>query len=152
MINKKIQWKILPFELITINDLYDILALREEVFALEQKCTAIDLDGLDKRAIHVIGKINEQIMATARILPPNVYLKDKVSFGRLAIKKHLRGKGFGDELMDIIFQYIKSNFPGIPIEFSAQLYLKTFYEKHGCTAFGAVYDDGGIPHIYMKCL
>jgi len=142
----------IPWLSLSIDELYDILALREEVFALEQKCSAIDLDGLDKHAIHVIGRVKNEIAATARILLPNIYKKNKVSFGRLAIKKNTRGKGYGDKLMQIILQYIATNFNEYSIEFSAQLYLKSFYEKHGFVAFGDIYDEGGIDHIQMKSM
>lgn len=147
-----INWTINKFELLSNNTLYDILALREEVFTIEQKCTVIDLDGIDKRAIHVVGISENNVVATARISPPNTYKKGKVIFGRLAIKKDFRGQGFGDELMLMILQYITTNYQDIPIECSAQLYLKSFYEKYGFVSYGDVYDDGGIPHISMTSL
>ena len=106
------------FESLSNAQLYDIMALREEVFTLEQKCTERDFDGLDKKAIHVF--------AVARILPKGVYKKGVVSFGRLAVKKSHRGRGCGRETMHSILNYINRYYPGIPVRFSAQQYLKIF--------------------------
>jgi len=135
-----------------ITALYDIMALREEVFTLEQRCNEKDLDGLDKNAVHIIGTLENNIIATARILPPNIYKPDKVSLGRFAIKKTFRGQGYGDELIQNILSYIRNNYPRTPIEFSAQFYLKSFYEKYGFVTKGEVFDEGGIQHIMMTDL
>lgn len=148
MIN--INWHTIPFLSLTAPLLYDIMALREEVFTLEQKCTERDLDGLDKYAIHVVGAVDNRVIATGRILPPNIYKAGKVSFGRLAIQQRFRRKGYGDELLTIIIKYIGDNYDNIPIEFSSQLYLKHFYEKYGFIACGEIYSEGGIPHIMMR--
>lgn len=145
-----IELNAVPFALLTTSQLYDILTLREEVFTVEQKCTEQDLDGLDKYAVHIIGLFGNELIATGRILPPDVYKPKKVSFGRLAIKKTFRRKGYGDALMKTILQYIEKNYPNIQIDFSAQFYLKNFYAKHGFIAYGDTYDEAGIVHIAMK--
>ena len=81
-------YKAIPFECLDPFILYDILALREKVFTLEQRCTVPDLDNLDKQAIHIIGQCNGCLCATARILPPNVYKPNVSSFGRFLVKKN----------------------------------------------------------------
>ncbi|MCK4608882.1 MAG: GNAT family N-acetyltransferase [Gammaproteobacteria bacterium] len=129
--------------------LYDIMALREEVFTFEQKCTERDLDGLDKEAIHIYAVENDGLFAVARILPPGVYRPNIVSFGRLAIKQSYRSKGYGKAIMCHVIQYIDRHYPDIPIEFSAQLYLQHFYEELGFKAIGDVYEEAGIAHISM---
>jgi ElaA protein len=152
-----VTWKFIPFAQLQAAQLYAILALREEIFTFEQHCSDKDLDGLDQDAVHVVGVLGGErdisncnpIIATARILPPGAYKHGKVSFGRLAIKKEFRGKGYGDTLLEAIQQYIADKYGGIPIEISSQLYLKSFYEKHGFIAQGEVYSEGGIPHIAM---
>lgn len=144
-----IEYYITPFEFLDRATLYDIMALREQVFTFEQKCTDIDLDALDKQAIHVYGIIDEEIIATARILPPGVYKSGIVSFGRLAVANDYRGKGYGKDIMLQVLHYIESNYPNIPVEFSAQKYLQNFYEDLNFQASGQPYDEGDIPHIKM---
>lgn len=144
-----ITYKIIPFESLSPSVLYDILALREEVFTLEQQCTVADLDYLDKQAIHIIGQCDNLICAAARILPPSTYETNIVSFGRLLVKKKFRKKGIGSELMQVIMRYIDTHYSHIPINISAQFHLKNFYAHFGFKVIGKAYDDGGIPHIKM---
>jgi ElaA protein len=145
-----IMYQIRAFETLMPTELYDIMALREEVFTLEQHCTVADFDGLDKQAIHVFAIDNHEIIATMRILPPNLYKPGVVSFGRLAVKKSFRGKGYAKEMMDLALKYIDDHFPKATIVFSAQLYLQKFYEGFGFKAVGDIYDEAGILHIKMK--
>ncbi len=145
-----LKYQIQSFEQLDNHNLYDILALREKVFTFEQKCTDYDFDGLDKQAIHVFGKIDNTIFAAARILPPNIYKKGVVSFGRIVIKKSFRNKGYGKALMTMIMQYIREHYSNYPIEFSAQFHLKNFYGSFVCKTIGKPYDEGGIPHVKMR--
>lgn len=145
-----IQWQVFPFGLLDVSTLYDIVQLRAAVFYHEQKCFDVDLDGLDKQSFHVVGSDGERVIATARILPPGLYKPKKVSFGRVAVQKSFRGHGYGKAIMTLILEYLKDHFPGVDIEFSAQLYLKKFYEQVGFVAFDEIYDEGSIPHIRMK--
>jgi ElaA protein len=145
-----IRWKWLDFSELTVNQLYDIMSLREDVFTFEQQCKERDLDGLDKKAIHLIGMQNNKIIACVRILPPGIYKKDVVTGGRMAVAEEFRGQGIGKQIMRRILTHIKKHYPNIPIEFSAQLYLKKFYEGFGFNAYGGVYDEGGIAHIAMR--
>jgi ElaA protein len=45
-----LQWKIKPFEELSVHELYDLLRLRSEIFVVEQNCVYLDLDGKDKVA------------------------------------------------------------------------------------------------------
>jgi len=143
-------WCWFKFDNLTLTQLYDIMALREKTFAYEQHCTATDFDGLDKQAMHLLGMRDNEIIAYARLLPPGVYAKDVVSFGRLVITQQYRGKGLGKQMMQEIINYIADHYLNVPIKFSAQTYLQPFYENFGFHAVGDVYDEGGIPHIRMQ--
>ena len=48
-----LQWEIKSFEALTVHELYDILRLRSEIFVVEQNCVYLDLDGKDKKALHL---------------------------------------------------------------------------------------------------
>ena len=56
-------WKTKAFEALSLNELYEILRLREQIFILEQQCAYDDLDYKDQKALHVIGIINDTIVA-----------------------------------------------------------------------------------------
>jgi len=145
----KVTYKMIPFESLSPSILYDTLALREEVFNIEQQCNVADLDSLDKHAIHAIGQCDGIVCAVARILPPDVYKSNVVSFGRFAVKKKYRRKKLGYQLMDKVVNYINTHYPNLPIEISAQLYLKKFYTRFRFKTIGQPYDEGGILHVKM---
>jgi ElaA protein len=145
-----ITWHWYKFNEFTLEQLYDVMMLREVIFTHEQHCTAEDLDGLDKQAIHLLGIQDNEIIAYARVLPKEVYHQEALSFGRLAIPNKYRGKGLGKQMMQEIVKYIAKNYPNIPIKFSAQTYLQPFYENFGFHVIGDVYDEGGIPHVRME--
>lgn len=143
-------WYWYKFSELSLDQLYDVMSLREQVFTHEQHCTETDLDGLDKQALHLIGTQDDELIAYARVLPKGVYYKDAIRFGRLVIPQEYRGKGLGKQMMQEIVNYIAANYPKIPVKFSAQLYLRAFYEGFGFHAAGDTYDEGGIPHIKME--
>ena len=43
-----VNWTIKRFDELTLDELYDILQLRNEVFIVEQNCVYKDLDGKDR--------------------------------------------------------------------------------------------------------
>ena len=48
---------------LTLDELYEILALRASVFVVEQQWTCLDVDGRDKEAYHVFLRDEEGIAA-----------------------------------------------------------------------------------------
>jgi ElaA protein len=58
------------FNEFTIDELYEILQLRSEVFVVEQDCVYQDLDGKDTKALHVFARKNNRIVAYTRIFKP----------------------------------------------------------------------------------
>ena len=61
-------------------ELYEILALRAEVFIVEQKCAYQDLDGKDVDSLHARLIENNKLCAYCRIIPPGVIFKE-ISIG-----------------------------------------------------------------------
>ena len=51
----KLDWKIYDWSELTTNILYSILALRSEVFVVEQDCVYQDIDNKDQKAKHLLG-------------------------------------------------------------------------------------------------
>ena len=50
-----IHWRWLPFDALSREQLYALLRLRSQVFVVEQNCVFLDMDGLDDRAMHLLG-------------------------------------------------------------------------------------------------
>ena len=143
------KWTIKPFSELSAPEVYQILGLRSEVFVVEQNCVYQDIDGKDFKALHLIGRSDNEIVAYARLFDIGIYFPE-ASIGRVAIKLSYRGKHLGHELMKEAIEGIKKHFDQSSITISAQLYLKKFYESHGFIQIGESYLEDGIPHIRME--
>lgn len=140
--------EILTFNELSINTLYEILRLRNEVFVLEQNCAYQDVDGKDRQAVHVLGWINNTLMAYARCFAPGDYFND-AAIGRILIKENFRQKGYGHQLTKAAIDASIKNFNVDRIKISAQTHLMDFYKNHGFEAIGESYLEDDIPHIAM---
>jgi ElaA protein len=136
------------FEELTIDELYDILQLRSEVFVVEQDCVYQDIDGKDRKALHVIGRLNNQIIAYTRCFAPGYYFNE-AAIGRVVVSKEYRKHDFGHEIMKASLAAIKEHYQTSAIKLSAQTYLVRFYESHGFQTQGEGYLEDGIPHVGM---
>jgi len=134
---------------LTKEELYELLRLRAEVFIVEQNCVYQDIDNKDPKAIHILGYIDDNLVAYARIFKPNNYFK-QASIGRVVVAKNFRQFGFGYQLMKEAIQAIKDNFNETIIAISAQKHLEKFYNNLGFIKEGEAYLEDGIPHIFMK--
>ena len=92
-------WHCLPFAELGVQRLYDALALRSEVFVVEQQCMYQDVDGLDDRCLHLLGWQGEALHAYARLLPPGLKGPRPV-IGRVIVAPAARGAGLGHELVE----------------------------------------------------
>lgn len=144
-----LQWKIKPFDALTVHELYDLLRLRSEIFVVEQNCVYLDLDGKDKIALHLIGAFEGKIVAHARLFKPGISF-DNASIGRVVVDANYRSKKWGHELMQQAISEIANQYNETAITIGAQLYLKKFYESHGFLQTSEMYLEDDIPHIEMK--
>lgn len=145
----EIQWKIKPFETLSVNELYDILRLRSEIFVVEQNCAYLDLDGKDKLALHLFGEFDGKIVAYSRLFKPEISF-DNASIGRVVVDVNYRKRKWGHSLMQEAISEIKLHFDENKITIGAQLYLKKFYESHGFVQTSEMYLEDNIPHIEME--
>lgn len=143
-----IQWKIKPFEALTVNELYDLLKLRSEIFVVEQNCVYLDLDGKDKIALHLFGEFEGSIVAHARLFKAGISF-DNASIGRVVVDANYRDRKWGHDLMREAIAAIQLHFNESKITIGAQLYLKKFYESHGFVQTSEMYLEDDIPHIEM---
>ncbi|CAM3599480.1 GNAT family N-acetyltransferase [Flavobacterium chungbukense] len=144
----ELEWKIKPFEALNVNELYDLLKLRSEIFVVEQNCVYLDLDGKDKKALHLMGEYEGKIVAYSRLFDAGISF-DNASIGRVVVDANYRDKKWGHELMQVAIAEIKSNFGKDKITIGAQLYLKKFYESHGFVQTSEMYLEDDIEHIEM---
>ena len=89
------------------------------------------------------------LIAYARLFPPTD-IENYIVFGRVVTARSVRTKGHGKKLMHELLAYCDTNFPGISIKCSAQLYLQQFYEGFGFKIVGKIYEEDDIPHIAMQ--
>jgi ElaA protein len=133
-----------PFDDLTLRELHDVLRLRDEVFVVGQKITCeAEVDGLDPECVHVLGRDESGgMVATARLFLE----KDPVKVGRIAVLTALQRHGVGTRLMDYVHDVLGPR----RAVMSAQAYLRPWYERLGWRVEGGVYDEAGIPHLFMR--
>ena len=142
------KFKVKKFSKLSVNELYDLLQLRQQIFVIEQNCIYLDVDGTDKTCLHLLGIIDKKIVAYARIIPAGVsYITP--SIGRVVIDEKHRGKKYAYKLMQKAIELAINKMKAKKITISAQLYLKDFYENLGFKTVGNVYLDCNLPHLKM---
>lgn len=134
---------------LNVDELYEILKLRTEVFVVEQDCVYQDIDSKDQKALHVLGIKNNKIVAYTRIFDVDDYFDNYTSIGRVVVKSEERKLGYGHVLMKESIASIHRNFNTASIKISAQCYLEKFYNTHNFKKIGEEYLEDGIPHIAM---
>jgi len=142
------KWILKKFEELTLEELYSILQLRNEVFVVEQNCVYQDVDNLDKQAWHLMGWQETQLMAYTRIIPPGIKYKEP-AIGRVVISMAIRNKGVGKDLMNQSIDACEKLFGNTSVTLNAQLYLKRFYESLGFVPVSDVFPEDGIEHVKM---
>ena len=136
------------FDELTINELHDLLQLRSEVFVVEQDCVYQDIDGKDKKALHVFGIKDCKMVAYTRCFGPGFYFAE-AAIGRVVVPVAERKYGYGHKIMKASMDAIKNRYNTEAIKLSAQTHLKKFYESHGFKQVGEGYLEDGIPHVAM---
>jgi ElaA protein len=147
-----ITWQWSSFADLTVRQLYAMLALRQEVFVLEQTCLYPDIDGLDPGAWHLLGWRNAgdrlELVAHLRCLPPGAKYTE-MSIGRVVTSPAARGTGLGRELVAQGLEFARMLHPGHAIRIGAQAHLEAFYASFGFATVSEPYDEDGILHIDM---
>jgi ElaA protein len=126
--------------------LYRILALRTDVFVVEQNCPYPELDGRDlEPAARQLWAADDDgtVLATLRLLED----ADGVSrIGRVATAKNARGGGHAAKLMEHALELAGAR----PVVLDAQTYLEGWYARFGFVRDGDEFVEDGIPHVPMR--
>ena len=127
--------------------LYDVLALRQAIFVVEQHCAYPDLDGLDQPAQHLLLRVDGELAGCLRLIPfPD---EARVKIGRVAVVGPKRKQGFARLLMREALARCRRGYPDHTVALSGQTYLAPFYESLGFAVTSEPYDDYGLSHVDM---
>ncbi|HET9625283.1 MAG TPA: GNAT family N-acetyltransferase [Kofleriaceae bacterium] len=138
-------WHDRAFLALTVSELYAILALRDQVFVVEQKCIYLEADGYDPPSRHLWATgADGAIHAYLRILPPGAKFAE-ASLGRVLVAPVARGTGLGKELMRRGLAAVGP----VAVRIAAQAYLERFYNELGFHRVADPYDEDGIAHVDM---
>ena len=142
------RWQTATFDQLNTRELYEILKLRQEVFAVEQTSIYVDPDGLDLEAIHISLWHEGTLLAYQRCLPPGLQEAES-TLGRIVVAQGARGKDTGRALVRRGIAHNLERWPGVNIRIHAQAYLEKFYSELGFITDGDIYDLDSIPHLDM---
>ena len=134
------------FQELTVDELYELLRVRGEVFVVEQNCVYQDLDGDDQKSIHLWLTVADKTVAMARVWPAGTHMKE-ISIGRVITTD--RNKGYGRQIMLHAIDAAIEHFGATLIDIEAQEYAKGFYESVGFKQSSESFMLDGIPHIKM---
>lgn len=146
-----LKWTCKPFAALSLQELYDVLHARCQVFIVEQVAFQ-DLDGQDQGSWHLQGRDAQGVLQSyARVLPPGLAypVEGEPSIGRVLVMQAARGTGAGWELMRHAIAEVERMWPGTSIRIGAQAYLQKFYEGCGFVDMDEPYLEDGIPHRIM---
>ena len=144
-----ITWKCDFFTELSNLELYKIIQLRSEVFIVEQNCVYQDCDDKDLKAYHYCGWEEENLVAYSRLFDKGISYPNAASIGRVLTSPSVRRKNVGKELMNQSIKEVYHLFGKVPIQISAQRYLKRFYESFSFVQKSGIYMEDGIEHISM---
>lgn len=135
------------FEELTLEELYDILHCRQEVFVVEQNIIYQDLDYIDQHSTHMWLKNEGKIASYLRIIDPGIKYKE-TSIGRVLTLPEHRNKGLSRKLMEMAIREVKTK-NKMPIKIEAQEYLLDFYKSLGFKSITQPFILEGISHVGM---
>ena len=141
--------KIKSYEELTKDELYEILRSRADIFVVEQDCPYQDLDGKDRRSIHVFYEDDDgRVSAYLRLFYRDESAK-AVQMGRVLTLVH--GTGLGGRLLHEGMEYARNVMGAKNVYLEAQTYAVGYYEKEGLRVLSdEIITVDGLPHVRMQ--
>jgi predicted GNAT family N-acyltransferase len=139
--------KQISLELVDYTDkISEIKPIRIQVFQVEQGVDpALEFDGLDETAEHILAYLDNQPVGTIRIR----YLDNQLAkIERLAVLSIARGQGIGRKLTEKAIEVIEQKEIS-RVMIHAQEYVKGLYEKLEFEQVGGIFEEADIPHVKM---
>lgn len=145
----EIDWVWQHFDAIAGSDMHAILAVRQQVFVVEQRCAYQDADKFDSVSWHLLGRDRAStLIAYARLNYPGTRYAEP-SFGRVLTVPTARSQGIGRQIVQRCIDKCRTEYPNVRIRIAAQTYLQPFYATFGFQDVGPTYDEDGIEHVDM---
>lgn len=135
-------------------ELFQALAIREVVFIEEQHVPeGIERDEEDASAYHVLAFQGGHAIGTGRLValaePPSGEPGAWGKVGRMAVLLAHRKARVGSLLLaELEAEARRRGMSGLVLH--SQVYAIGFYEKHGYSRVGDVFEEAGIPHLQMR--
>jgi predicted GNAT family N-acyltransferase len=126
-------------------DLEDALAIRRQVFVVEQKCPEDEEYEHDEISIHYLATVNKIPAGTARWRITDYGVK----LERFAVLQQFRKRGVASALLETILDELLLQ-PHKTIYLHAQLQAMPLYEKYGFEKQGEIFYEANIPHYKME--
>jgi predicted GNAT family N-acyltransferase len=121
--------------------------VRRSVFIREQSVDeAVEMDGNDDAATHVVLTDGSEPVATARLRFPD---PSTAKIERVAVLPDYRDRGLGVRVMDVA-ETVAVDRGATDAVLHAQLRVREFYERLGYEPVGGQFEEAGIPHVEMR--
>lgn len=148
--NLPLTWRWCRFDELSLRELQDIYMARQLVFAIEQECVYLDVDGFDEFSYHLAAWSPGQRvpLAYARLVDAGGKYPEP-SMGRVLTTAAARGTGLGRELVGRLIEHASLAWPETGIRISAQSRLQRFYTEFNFVPVGDEYLEDDLPHIQM---
>jgi ElaA protein len=128
--------------------LYELQALRQRIFVIEQRCVYLDADGMDADTEHLTGHDGDTLACCLRLLPPGVHGRE-AAIGRVAVLRRYRRRGLAHEMLRQALQRVRERHRDAPVRLAAQQHLTALYLAFGFEPVSPPYDEDGIAHVDM---
>ena len=136
------------FNELTVEELYKILRVRNEVFVVEQTCIYQDCDNKDYNSYHLYLEDENEMVGYLRIVNKGISY-DEIYIGRVLVKESHRNRGISRKIMLEAIKFIEEELNSTEIRLSGQVYIKGFYESLGFKQVSEEYLEDDIPHVEM---
>lgn len=131
---------------LALEELYEILRIRVDVFVVEQACPYPEIDGRDEFSHHLYYRDADGIQAYLRVVDAGVSFEE-VSIGRVLSRK--RRCGIAGSLLHEGIRFAHETLGARAIRIEAQTYARKLYESAGFRQVSGEFLEDGIPHIQM---
>jgi predicted GNAT family N-acyltransferase len=122
------------------------LELRRRVFCGEQGVSpAVERDGRDAEALHVVALADGDLLGTCRVLVE----AQAARLGRMAVAPGARGRGIGTEILLEAEQLARAA-GARRMTLHAQVEARGVYDRAGYEQRSATFVEAGIEHVAME--
>ena len=138
----------LSYKLVASNrELEGSFEVRRQVFVEEQGIPkALEFDGNDGEALHMVVKDGERVVGTARVL---FLAGNQAKLERMAVLKPFRRRGIGRRIISFLNEELRSRRVQ-QVVLHAQREAVAFYRACGFRELGSPFLEAGIEHIQMQ--